>query len=135
MKEMAAVSQRMAAGDLSADVKPRSEKDVLGNAFWQLTAQQRELIGKVKAAAANVAEASKQLTRAAEQTAQATQQITGTIQQVARGTSEQSTSLQQTAGSVDHLSRAIDQIAAGSQEPGQGRGRSHVSSRKGVRSH
>jgi len=116
MKEMAAVSQRMAGGDLSAEVRPRSEKDVLGNAFWQLTAQQRDLIGKVKAAAANVAEASKQLTKAAEQTAQATQQIASTIQQVARGASEQSTSLQQTAGSVDQLSRAIDQIAAGSRE-------------------
>jgi len=116
MKEMAAASQRMAGGDLSAAVKPRSEKDVLGNAFWQMTAQQRDLIGKVKATAASVAEASKQMARAAEQTAQATQQITATIQQVARGASEQSTSLQQTAGSVDQLSRAIDQIAAGSQE-------------------
>jgi len=116
MKEMAAASQRMAGGDLSAAVKPRSEKDVLGNAFWQMTAQQRDLIGKVKATAASVAEASKQMARAAEQTAQATQQITATIQQVARGASEQSTSLQQTAGSVDQLSRAIDQIAAASQE-------------------
>jgi methyl-accepting chemotaxis protein len=116
MKEMAAVSQRMASGDLTAEVKPRSEKDVLGNAFSQLMAQQRELIGKVKASAANVSEASKQLTKAAEQTAQATQQITSTIQQVARGASEQSTSLQQTAGSVEQLTRAIDQIAEGSQE-------------------
>ncbi|MDM7999136.1 MAG: methyl-accepting chemotaxis protein [Dehalococcoidia bacterium] len=116
MKEMAAVSRRMAAGDLSADVKPRSEKDVLGNAFSQLTAQQRDLIGKVKAAAANVAEASKQMARAAEQTAQATQQIASTIQQVARGASEQSNSLQQTAASMDQLSHAINQIAAGSQD-------------------
>jgi len=116
MKEMAAVSQRMASGDLTAEVKPRSEKDVLGEAFSQLTAQQRELIGKVKATATNVSEASKQLTKAAEQTAQATQQITSTIQQVASGASEQSTSLQQTAGSVEQLTRAIDQIADGSQE-------------------
>jgi methyl-accepting chemotaxis protein len=116
MKEMAAVSQRMASGDLTAEVRPRSERDVLGNAFSQLMAQQRELIGKVKASAANVSEASKQLTKAAEQTAQATQQITSTIQQVASGASEQSTSLQQTAGSVEQLTRAIDQIAGGSQE-------------------
>jgi methyl-accepting chemotaxis protein len=116
MKEMAAVSHSMASGDLTAEVRPRSEKDALGNAFSQLTAQQRELIGKVKAAAANVSEASRQLTKAAEQSAQATQQITSTIQQVARGASEQSTSLQQTAGSVDQLGRAIDQIAAGSQD-------------------
>jgi methyl-accepting chemotaxis protein len=116
MKETAVVSLRVASGDLTAEVRPRSDKDALGHAFLQLTAQQRELIGKVKAAAANVAEASKQLTKAAEQTAQATQQITSTIQQVARGASDQSTSLQQTAGSVEQLTRAIDQIAGGSQE-------------------
>ena len=116
MKETAGVAGKVADGDLAVEVKPRSDKDAFGNAFSQLVARQRELIGKVKSVAANVSEASKQLTRAAEQTAQATQQIAGTIQQVARGASEQSTSLQETANSVDQLGRAIDQIAAGSQE-------------------
>ena len=116
MKEMAAVADRMADGDLTVDPKPRSEKDVLGHAHARLAARQREVIGRTKAAAGSVTEASRQLSRASEQTAQATQQITATMQQVARGASEQSTSLQQTAGSVDQLSRAIDQIARGSQE-------------------
>jgi methyl-accepting chemotaxis protein len=116
MKDMAKVANRVADGDLAMQAKPRSDKDEFGKAFAQMVAQQRDLIGKVKATAASVAEASKQMARAAEQTAQATQQITATIQQVARGASEQSTSLQQMAGSVDQLSRAIDQIAAGSQE-------------------
>jgi len=116
MKETASVVTRVADGDLAVEVKPRSDQDAFGNAFSQLLSGQRELIGKVKSVAANVSEASKQLTKAAEQTAQATQQITGTIQQVARGASEQSTSLQETANSVEQLSRAIDQIAAGSQE-------------------
>ena len=116
MKETASVVTRVADGDLAVEVKPRSDRDAFGNAFSQLLSGQRELIGKVKSVAANVSEASKQLTKAAEQTAQATQQITGTIQQVARGASEQSTSLQETATSVDQLSHAIDQIAAGSQE-------------------
>jgi methyl-accepting chemotaxis protein len=116
MKDMAKVANRVADGDLAMQAKPRSDKDEFGKAFAQMVAQQRDLIGKVKATAASVAEASKQMARAAEQTAQATQQITATIQQVARGASEQSTSLQQMAGSVDQLRRAIDQIAAGSQE-------------------
>jgi methyl-accepting chemotaxis protein len=120
MKEMAAVSQRMASGDLTADVKPRSEKDALGKAFAQLTVQQRQLIDKVKTSAASVSAASQQLTKAAEQTAQATQQITSTIQQVARGASEQSNSLQQTTGSVEQLTTAIDQITEGSQEQAKG---------------
>ncbi len=116
LKEMAAVSQRIAGGDLTAEVTPRSEKDVLGHAMKQMTDQQRDLIAKVKATSVSVAEASKQLSRAAEQTAQATQQVTATIQQVARGASEQSSSLQQTAGSMEQLTRAIEQIAGGSQE-------------------
>ena len=116
LKEMAVVSQRIAGGDLTVVVKPRSEKDALGHAMRQMADQQRDLIGKVKATAVSVSEASKQLSKAAEQTAQATQQITATIQQVARGAGEQSTSLQQTASSMDQLTRAIEQIAGGSQE-------------------
>ena len=116
LKEMTDVSQRIAGGDLTVEVKPRSEKDALGHAMRQMAAQQRDLIGKVKATAVSVSEASKQLSKASEQTAQATQQITATIQQVARGAGEQSTSLQQTASSMDQLTRAIEQIAGGSQE-------------------
>jgi len=115
MKEMAEVTSRVADGDLTVEAKPRSDKDVLGHAHARLIARQRDLIGKSKAAAANVAEASKQLTRASEQTAQATQQIASTIQSVARGTGEQSSSLQQTAQSMEQLTAAINQIAAGAE--------------------
>jgi methyl-accepting chemotaxis protein len=120
MKETASVASKVADGDLAVEVKPRSDRDAFGNAFSQLVARQRELIGKVKLVAANVSEASKQLTKAAEQTAQATQQIAGTIQQVAKGAAEQSNALQQTASSVEQMSAAIDQIACGSQEQAKG---------------
>jgi methyl-accepting chemotaxis protein len=120
MKEMAEATSRVADGDLAVDVKPRSDRDVLGHAHARLIARQRDLIGKSKAAAANVAEASKQLTKASEQTAQATQQITATIQSMARGASEQSSSLQQTAQSMEQLMAAINQIAAGAQVQAKG---------------
>ncbi len=120
MKEMAAVTRRVAEGDFTVEVKPRSEKDAFGIAFSQMVAQQRDLIGKVKITAVSVADASRQLTKAAEQTAQATQQIASTIQQVAKGTADQSNALQQTAGSVEHLSGAIGQIAGGAQEQAKG---------------
>ncbi len=120
MREMAAVAERVAEGDLTVEVKPRSEKDAFGKSFSQMIAQQRELIGKVKSVSGNVSDASQLLTRAAEQTAQAAQQITSTIQQVARGASDQSSSLQQTAGSMEHLTTAIGQIAAGAYEQAKG---------------
>lgn len=120
MKEMAEATSRVADGDLSVEVRPRSDRDVLGHAHARLITGQRDLIGKSKAAAANVAEASKQLTKASEQTAQATQQITATIQSVARGASEQSSSLQQTAQGMEQLTAAINQIAGGAQVQAKG---------------
>ena len=120
MKEMAEATGKVADGDLSIEAKPRSDRDVLGHAHARLIAGQRDLIGKSKTAAANVAEASKQLTKASEQTAQATQQITATIQSVARGASEQSSTLQRTAQGMEQLTTAVNQIAAGAQVQARG---------------
>ena len=116
VNDMAVAAERMAEGDLTVEARPRSDRDVLGQAHAKLIARQREVIGQAKAAATAVAEASRQLTRASEQTAQAAGQISNTIQQVARGAGEQSSSLQQTTGSMDQLARAIEQIATGSHQ-------------------
>lgn len=115
-RETAGITKRIADGDLTVEIKPRSAEDVLSNSFAQMAANQRQLIGKVKGTALSVADASRQLTKASEQTAQATQLISSTIQQVAKGAAEQSQSLQQTVTGVEHLSSAIDQIADGAQE-------------------
>lgn len=116
MKEMAGITTKIADGDLTVQIKPRSENDVLSNAFSRMVARQRELIGGVKTAATSVAEASEHLSRASEQTARVTQQITNAIQQVAKGTTEQSASLQEIVLNEQKLSRAIEQTAGGSQE-------------------
>ncbi len=116
LRDMAAVAKSIADGDLTVEPKPRSEKDVLSNSMAHMAANQRNLIGSVKATSTRVASAGKQLSAASEQTARAAQQIASTIQQIARGASEQATSLQETSGGVENLSAAIDQIAKGSQE-------------------
>ncbi len=116
MKDMADLTTRMADGDLTVPIRPRSEKDVLAHAFSRMAGRQRELIGGVKGAAAEVAEASEHLSQASEQTARITQQIAATIQQVARGTGEQSSCLQEIVTSEGNLAKAIEQVAGGSQE-------------------
>lgn len=116
MKEMAGVTTRIADGDLTVEVTPRSEKDALSKAFSRMLSRQRDLIGEVKSAAASVADASAQLANASEQTARVSQQITNAIQQVARGTTEQSVSLQEVVTNEQKLSTAVEQMAAGSQE-------------------
>ena len=116
MKETIRVAERVAAGDLTLEIKPVSEKDTMMIAFAQMAENQRNLIGKLKLAAAGVSQASQQLTRASEQTAQVTQEIAATIQQVAQGASEQSRALQETASNTDQLARAVDEIARGAQD-------------------
>jgi methyl-accepting chemotaxis protein len=116
MREMASITTQIADGDLTVEIKPRSDKDVLSHAFSRMVARQRDLIGGVKSAAASVAEASENLGKASDQTAHVTQQITNAIQQVAKGTTEQSASLQEIVANEQKLSRAIEQMASGSQE-------------------
>jgi len=115
-QEMAGAAGRIAEGDLTADVKPVSERDALGNAFAQMLASLRELIGQVQGGAGEVASASSQINAAAEQTAQASQQVAATIQQVAQGTAQQTASITQATSQVEQMAQAIDGIAKGAQE-------------------
>ncbi len=116
LQEMAGAAERIAEGDLTAEVQPRSVKDVLGNAFQQMIANLRELIGQMTDGANAVGAAANQLSAAATQAGQATEQIATTVQQIANGAQEQTESTTRTAESVDQMARAIDGVAQGGQE-------------------
>jgi methyl-accepting chemotaxis protein len=115
MKDMASVTKRVASGDLTVEVKPKSDRDVLGNAFSQMVLQQRELISAIKSTTTQVADASDKFTEASQQTAHATQQIVATIQQVAKAAADQSASSLGTRAGMVELSGAIKQIAEGAE--------------------
>jgi methyl-accepting chemotaxis protein len=115
-REMAAVAEKMAAGDLFVDVSPKSADDVLGNAFAQMIANLRSLVGQVAESATGVNAASEQLSASADQSAQATQQVAATIQQVAGGTAQQTESVTGATETVEQVARAIDGVARGAQE-------------------
>jgi len=110
------VAQSISTGDLTEEVTPISEKDVLGNAFAMMISALRETIAKVSDNALSLAAASNQLATAASQASQATSQIAITVQQVAKGTADQSTSISKTASSVEQMTAAIEGVARGAQE-------------------
>ncbi len=124
LTEMSNAANSIAERDLTVEVTPLSARDVLGNAFSQMIANLRELIGQVIDNANNVGAAARQLNTAAEQSGNATSQIAATIQQVAMGTQQQTESTTITAGSVEQMSRAIDGVAQGAQEQAAAVGRS-----------
>jgi methyl-accepting chemotaxis protein len=115
-REMANVAEAMAAGDLTKDVEPKSEKDVLGRAFREMVTSLRDLIGEVQASADGLAGTSSQLGQAASQTSGVVQQVTQAIQNVAAGSQEASRSAQASNESVNQLTQAIDGIARGASE-------------------
>lgn len=115
-KKMTGVAQVIAAGDLTARIKPKSERDLLGNAFVDMISQLHDLLSNVTENSISLGAASGQLSAASEQAGMATAQIATTIQQVAQGVSQQTGLVNETAGSVDQMVRAIEGVAKGAQE-------------------
>jgi methyl-accepting chemotaxis protein len=119
MKEMAFSADAIANGDLSIQINPNSEKDVLGNALSLMVKSLNETISQVASSASDLESSSSQLAEAAAQAAQATQQISITVQQVASGTSQQADASNRTAESIEDLNRTISGVANGAKEQGE----------------
>ncbi len=124
MQEMAGAAGHLAQGDLTIDVAPQSERDVLGNAFARMIANLRSLVGQVADGANNVSATSTQLTASADQSAQAANQVANTIQQIAGGTSQQAESVTNASTMVEQVARSIEGVARGAQEQADAVGRS-----------
>ncbi len=119
LKEMSTAAQRLASGDLTVEVQPRSEVDMLGNAFAQMLVDLKKLVGQVISNANQVAVASAQLSSTAHDAGNMSNQIATTIEQVAKGIVEQTNSTSMVTYSMADISRTIDNVASGAQEQSQ----------------
>jgi len=112
MREMADVANRLAEGDLTVNITPKSDKDELGQAFAQMITSLRGSIGQVAENAFSLGSASAQLSNAASKAGEATSQIATTIQEVANGTTQQTASVTRTATSVEEVSASAEEMSA-----------------------
>ncbi|MRR30369.1 methyl-accepting chemotaxis protein, partial [bacterium] len=119
LASMVKVAEQVAKGDLSIKVAARSDKDQLGTAFSDMTAQLKSLVSQVTDSAKKVEVASNGLANAASQASRATEQISATIQQMATGTNEFASTVTRTTQSVEQMSMAIDGVAQGAQDQAQ----------------
>ncbi len=116
LQGMVTAAQRLANGDLSTEVVPLSEKDLLGNAFAQMIDNLHNMVEQVRATALTVADASAQLMAAAAQSGEASEQIAATLQQVAQGTASQAAGMTRATDTVNQVVRAVEGVAQGAQE-------------------
>ena len=125
LKEMASVSESIAGGDLTVEVKPRSTHDTLGNAFAKMVEGLAGLVKSVRDASAQVASASNQVAGASDdsakiglQSASAIDEVTSTmhemsvnVQNMVKSTQVQASSVSETSASIDQMVASIQRVA------------------------
>src|ERR1700677_12670 len=125
LKEMAAVSESIAGGDLTVEVKPRSTHDTLGNAFARMVEGLARLVRSVRDASAQVASASGQVANASDDSAKvglqassAIDEVTSTmhemsvnVQNMVKSTQVQASSVSETSASIDEMVASIQRVA------------------------
>jgi methyl-accepting chemotaxis protein len=125
LQEMAAISEAIAGGDLANEVKSRSARDTLGNAFARMTEGLRTLVRGVRDSAAQVASGSCQVAAASEEAAKvglqassAIDEVTSTmhemslnVESVVKNTQVQAASVSETAASIDQMVASIQRVA------------------------
>ncbi len=125
LKEMAGVSEAIAGGDLTVEVKPRSSHDTLGNAFAKMVDGLAGLVRSVRDASAQVASASGQVANASEDSAKvglqassAIDEVTSTmhemsvnVQNMVKSTQVQASSVSETSASIDQMVASIQRVA------------------------
>jgi methyl-accepting chemotaxis protein len=125
LKEMASVSEAIAGGDLTVDIHPRSTRDTLGNAFLGMTEGLRNLVGRVRDSAAQVAAGSNQVADASDESAKisvqassAIDEVTSTmhemsvnVQNMVKNTQMQASNVSETSASIDQMVASIQRVA------------------------
>lgn len=104
LKNEAAIANSVAEGDLTLDVQPTSNADVLGMAFKKLVDENNGFLGKIK-------ESFEQVDTGAQQVAIASQSL-------AQGSTEQ-------ASAIEQVTSSIDDITSHTQDTAQNADRAH----------
>ncbi|MEA2320770.1 MAG: hypothetical protein QOD81_620, partial [Solirubrobacteraceae bacterium] len=119
VESMAGAADRIAAGDLTVDVQPKSERDALGNAFQTMGRNLRDLVGKVGSAAGSLSASSQQMATTSEEAGRAVAEIATAVGDVAAGAERQVRVVESARSATEEVSAAVQQSAASAQESAQ----------------
>jgi methyl-accepting chemotaxis protein len=105
LQSSVATAQAIAAGDLTTDVEPHSERDALGNALVTMTENLRRLVGEINAASGAVNTSTAAMARTSRETGRAVDEVAAAIGQVATGAERQ-------VASIAEARRIADEVAS-----------------------
>jgi methyl-accepting chemotaxis protein len=119
LRDGVASADRIAGGDFSVDIEPRSERDALGNALQRMTTSLRSAIGQVAGSATTVASASEQMAGTAQETGRAVDEIAAAIGDIAQGSEKQVVSVGEARDIIIDVSGGVAESARSAQETAQ----------------
>ncbi len=132
LKEMAATADRVAAGDLTVTVTPRSDRDLLGTAFHRLLGDLNAVINELTTQAETVSSASQQMASTSEEAGRAVGEITSAVTDVAQGAERQVRMVESAREAVAEAGHAADSSASLAQQTGVAAEQASHASREGV---
>jgi methyl-accepting chemotaxis protein len=116
LREMSVAAGRVAGGDLTTTVTPRSERDALGRAFAAMIEQLRDLVAKLTASANHVASSAREMAQSSSETGRAVDDIARAVGDVAAGAERQVSAIASARSSASNLSGAVAAGADGARE-------------------
>ncbi len=118
MDSMLQASNKVAAGDLTVEIKSESNDEVgqLSAAIQSMTESLKGVLGKVQNSAMMVSSTAQELSASSEEMKASTEQISNTTQDIAKGVSQQASKLTEVNRAMREMAESVQQVAANSQK-------------------
>jgi methyl-accepting chemotaxis protein len=117
LRDCAGVAERIADGDLTVEVEPRSERDALGQALATMAENLRRIVTRVGSAATTMSASSQQVASVSDEAGRAVGEIAHAVSDVASGAERQARMADEarrsTEATGEAVSRALDLSAEG----------------------
>ncbi len=132
LKEMVTSAERIAAGDLTVAVEPKSDRDALGNAFATMVSNLRELVGRMSMTAESLSASSEQMASTSQEAGKAVGEIAAAVGDVAHGAERQVRAVESARQATEHVSTAVGASAENAQETAKAAERTRGIAQQGV---
>ncbi len=116
LRNLAGAADRVAAGDLTVDVRPRSPRDRLGAAFAGLVGELRAAVGQMSRSATSVAGASEIMAASSADAGRAVEEIARALGDVAAGAERQVRSVTSARDTTEQVADAMTASAQDAEE-------------------
>jgi methyl-accepting chemotaxis protein len=129
LRESAQLADTIAAGDLTVDHQPLSDKDTLGHALVAMVERLRGVVGDATQAAQNVAAGSQQLSSSSEQVSQGATEQAAAAEEASASMEQMAANIKQNADNATQTEKIARQSSQDAEASGQAVGKAVVAMR------